>query len=247
MTKPTRFLFPMFVFLLIIVTGTSLLFDTLKGAFLANAIINGVIFACLLIGIFHSFRTVTLLSFEVNWIEGFRRQSKVAWSLSQNPRLMASGQPCWVSVMRELANTLSPTAMHFDGVATRLDESREISEYFIGLLGFWACWTFWGLLDTVQNIGAVIANLNVSGENVSDAFEGLKGLQTRCWNGYSLFLIAFWPRRVAGFGILALQSGQAQTAFITTLKIGYQLTRLSGNNVVNDGDTLGTSLYPSLA
>ena len=184
MTRPTRFLFPMIVFLLIIAIGTSLLFETLRGAFLANAVINGVIFACLLIGILHSFRTVTLLSFEVNWIESFRRQSEGGMVIvTKAPRLMASAA---TMLGERNARTgqlrLSPTAMQtlLDGVATRLDESREISRYFIGLLVFLGLLgTFWGLLDTVQNIGSVIANLNVGGENISEAFEGLKsGLQT---------------------------------------------------------------------
>ena len=245
MTRPTRFLFPMIVFLLIIAIGTSLLFETLRGAFLANAVINGVIFACLLIGILHSFRTVTLLSFEVNWIESFRRQSEGGMVIvTKAPRLMASAA---TMLGERNARTgqlrLSPTAMQtlLDGVATRLDESREISRYFIGLLVFLGLLgTFWGLLDTVQNIGSVIANLNVGGENISEAFEGLKsGLQTPLagmGTAFSSSLFGLGGSLVLGF--LALQSGQAQNRFYTDLEDWLSsLTRLSGNNVVSDGDT----------
>ena len=47
-----------------------------------------------------------------------------------------------------------------DGVAVRLDESREISRYMIGLLVFLGLLgTFWGLLTTVQAVGDVVGSI----------------------------------------------------------------------------------------
>ena len=50
-------------------------------------------------------------------------------------------------------------ALSADGVAVRLDESREISRYMIGLLVFLGLGTFWGLLTTVQAGDVVAASL----------------------------------------------------------------------------------------
>ena len=50
---------------------------------------------------------------------------------------------------------LSTSSMRtmLDSIATRLDESRDISRYLIGLLVFLGLLgTFWGLLNTISSI-----------------------------------------------------------------------------------------------
>ena len=52
--------------------------------------------------------------------------------------------------------SLTPTALRavLDGIAVRLDESREIARYFISLMIFLGLLgTFWGLLKTVGAVG----------------------------------------------------------------------------------------------
>ena len=47
-----------------------------------------------------------------------------------------------------------------DGIASRLDESRDLSRYMIGLLIFLGLLgTFWGLSQTVGSVGDVIRGL----------------------------------------------------------------------------------------
>ena len=73
--------------------------------------------------------------------------------------------------------TLSASAMRslLDGIASRLDESRELSRYmtglmiFLGLLG-----TFWGLLKTIGSVSEVIGAMQVGSGDVNLMFEQLK-------------------------------------------------------------------------
>src|SRR5262249_30231012 len=55
-----------------------------------------------------------------------------------------------------------------DSIATRLDEARDISRYMTGLLVFLGLLgTFWGLIETVGSVGAVIQGLKASGDSGS--------------------------------------------------------------------------------
>src|SRR3546814_519256 len=129
-----------------------LLFPALRDAFMANPVLNGVILGALLIGIVHVFRTVTMISPEVAWIESFRRD-QMSVSSDSAPRLLAP----MAAMLREHSGgrlTLSTTAMRslLDGIAARIDESREISRYLIGLLVFLGLLgTFWGLIETIKS------------------------------------------------------------------------------------------------
>src|SRR3546814_19786013 len=80
------------------------------------------------------------------------------------PRLLAP----MAAMLREHSGgrlTLSTTAMRslLDGIASRIDESREISRYMIGLLVFLGLLgTFWGLIETVKSISDVIGSLSAA-------------------------------------------------------------------------------------
>src|SRR5262249_10136399 len=138
------------------------LWPRLSFAFFANAGLNGVIIGVLLLGIAYDFRRVFKLSPEVGWLERFRRDQP-GLSVAQPPRLLAP--MATMLGKREGRITLSPVSMRtiLDGLGARLDESRDISRYligleiFLGLLG-----TFWGLLETVAAVSGVIANLSTS-------------------------------------------------------------------------------------
>ena len=63
--------------------------------------------------------------------------------------------------------SLSATSLQtlLDGIASRLDETRETSRYLIGVLVFLGLLgTFYGLLETVRSVGDVIGALNIGGE-----------------------------------------------------------------------------------
>jgi hypothetical protein len=108
-----------------------------------------------------------------------------------------------------------------DGIAARLDEQREISRYFIGLLIFLGLLgTFWGLLKTVDSVADVIGTLSVTSDDLPGMFGSLKaGLQaplSGMGTAFSSSLFGLAGSLVLGF--LDLQAGQAQNRFYNELE-----------------------------
>jgi hypothetical protein len=107
-----------------------------------------------------------------------------------------------------------------DSIATRLDESRDISRYMTGLLVFLGLLgTFWGLIETVGSVGHVIDGLKVGGE-AGAMFETLKeGLAAPLGGmGISFSSSLFGLAGSLILGFLDLQSSQAQNRFYTDLE-----------------------------
>jgi len=244
MSRPTPFLVRMALFVVVLAVLVGVLYQPLSDAFLANVVLNSIILTALAIGIVLPFRTVVMLGREVTWVEVFQRgQSGGLGTVSVTPRLLAPA----ATMLGERADrsarlSLSTTAMQtlLDGVASRLDESREINRYMVGLLVFLGLLgTFWGLLQTVNAVGLVIGDLDVGGSDVAGAFEELKGgLQSPLagmGTAFSSSLFGLAGSLVIGF--LGLQAGQAQNRFYNDLEEWLSgLTRLSGGGgPVGDG------------
>ena len=243
MSTPTPFLIRMGIFLIIIAIGVFLIYPTLMDAFLANAVINGVILGVLVIGIVHAFRTVAGLFAETNWIQRFRLSFENGYQHTEAaPRLMASAATLLTKRSERGQLHISAGGMQtiLDGVGARLDESRETGRYMVGLLVFLGLLgTFWGLLDTVQSVGGVISGLDLASDNVAGAFENLKqGLQTPLsgmGTAFSSSLFGLAGSLILGF--LALQAGQAQNRFYNELEDWLSsLTRIGGGSIGGDGD-----------
>ena len=239
MTQPSHFLGRMSLFLLLVVGVVGLLIQALSSAFMSNAALNGVIVGVLLIGIVHAFRTVTMLRAEVTWIENFRHDS-FARSSGEMPRLLAP----MATMLGERTGQLSLSTIALktllDGIAARLDESREISRYMIGLLVFLGLLgTFWGLLETVKSVSGVIAGLEITGGDMNTAFADLKSGLTAPMAGmgtaFSSSLFGLAGSLVLGF--LELQAGQAQNRFYNELEEWLSsLTRLGSGGVGSESD-----------
>jgi hypothetical protein len=239
MLGPRRFLVRMIVFLVAVCVLIGVIFPPLYGAFLANPPLNGLIIGVLLLGIVYNFRQVILLYPEVSWIESFRKTQSTL-SQPKKPRLLSS----MATLIGEKRDKLSLSALSMrsilDGIYSRLDESRDLSRYTIGLLIFLGLLgTFWGLLETVSSIADVIAGLNVSGNDISTVFNDLKkGLEAPL-NGmgtaFSSSLFGLAGSLILGF--LDLQAGQAQNRFYTDLEEWLsEITRLSSGALAGDGD-----------
>lgn len=239
MTKPKRFFTRMVIFLLIVGVAVAFLFPPLRSAFMANSVLNGVILGALLVGIIHTFRNVTMLRREVNWIETFQKDDLIVDSAAP-PRLLAP----MATMLGERGPdrlSLSTIAMRslLDGIDMRLDESREISRYMIGLLVFLGLLgTFWGLLGTVESISGVIGGLS-SGGATSSAFEdlktGLKAPLAGMGTAFSSSLFGLAGSLVLGF--LALQAGQAQNRFYNDLEEWLSgQTKLGRGGIGSEGD-----------
>ena len=111
-----------------------------------------------------------------------------------------------------------------DGIASRLDESRDLSRYVIGLLIFLGLLgTFWGLSQTIGSIGDVIRGLTVGVGDLASGFENLKrGLASPLsgmGTAFSSSLFGLGGSLVLGF--LDLQAAQAQNRFFNDLEDGW--------------------------
>ena len=239
MTRPQRFLTRMILFLVAVAIVAIILFPPLQVAFMANAGLNGMILGVMAFGIAYIFRQVVMLYPEVTWIESFRRDQT---SISGQPAPKLVGPMATMLGDRAAGLRLSTLSLRslLDSISSRLDESREISRYFIGLLIFLGLLgTFWGLLGTITSVGGVIAGLDVASSDVAGVFNDLKqGLEAPLkgmGTAFSSSLFGLGGSLVLGF--LELQAGQAQNRFYNELEEWLSsVTRLSSGGAIGEGD-----------
>jgi hypothetical protein len=215
---PRVYLVHMLVFTLLVGILVVVILPGLTSAFMANPMLNGVIVATLLLGMFHSFRMVGRLFREVNWVNRFRDGERE--DSSRPPRLLA---PMAMLLRNRQDTVLSPLSMRslLDSLASRLDESRDLSRYLVGLLIFLGLLgTFWGLLETVQSIGGAIEGLDVTSAQSATLFDQLKqGLQAPLRGmglSFSSSLLGLAGSLILGF--LDLKAAQAQNRFYIDLE-----------------------------
>ena len=250
MTRPTQYLYRMLAFLLAVAVLGVLLRDVLIDAVAVNPLLNGLILAVLLIGIGYNLRQVTRLTREVTWLDTFQKARPRLAGIPA-PRLLAP----MASMLAQRAGkakdgqerfTLSGPATRslLDSIASRLDESRELSRYttglliFLGLLG-----TFWGLLLTVRSVGDVITGMSVGTGDINALFEQLKSGLSQPLKGmgtaFSCSMLGLASALVLGF--LDLTAGQAQNRFFNDLEEWLAgLTRLSSGVLGNDAEGGGS-------
>ena len=239
MTQLRTYLTRMAIFLALAVIGVAVLHQQLLEAFLANPAINGIILVVLLLGILFVFRQVLTLRSEVEWLQAYRRQEHGA-PVSQPPRMLAP----MAAMIGDRAGQLrlNTTSMRsiLDGISARLDESRDISRYLIGLLIFLGLLgTFWGLLQTVSAVANVIAGLQVGGGDTVQIFNDLKtGLEaplSGMGTAFSSSLFGLAGSLLLGF--LDLQAGAAQNRFYNDLEDWLSSsTRVSSSSAISIGD-----------
>jgi len=236
----------MAIFVILVATACAALAGTLSRAFLHNAALNGLILGVLALGILYCFRQVFLLRHEAAWIAAFRRARDARERPGGNPDLP---QPRLLAPMATLladrrgSMQLSASSMRslLDSIASRLDESRALARYLIGLLIFLGLLgTFWGLLLTIDSVSGVIRNINVGVGDMAEVFanlkEGLAAPLSGMGTAFSSSLFGLGGSLVLGF--LDLQSGQAQNRFYNDLEEWLSgQTRLTGPaaGAVGDG------------
>lgn len=234
LSSPQVFLLSMLVFLAITGFVAAILYRQISGAFRTNPGLNGLIIGVLVVGILLAFLQVIRLFREVRWLNSFR-----AGSETTEPVLLA---PMKVLLSRSSSMSLSTSSMRtmLDSIATRLDESRDITRYLTGLLVFLGLLgTFWGLLQTIGSIGETIRALDPGSGNAADVLEALKAGLAAPLEGmgtaFSSSLFGLSGSLVVGF--LDLQAGRAQTRFYTELENWLSsVTDLSSDMVVDTGN-----------
>ncbi|HLI13561.1 MAG TPA: flagellar motor protein MotA [Alphaproteobacteria bacterium] len=240
MTRLRRFLIRMILFLVAVAAVAVALFPALERVFMHNVPLNSMILGAALIGIIYIFREVLQLEPDLAWIENYRAGRQ---TLSrQTPRLLAP-MAKMLGERKEKAPSLSTITMRtlLDSISSRLDESRDISRYLIGLMIFLGLLgTFWGLLDTVNSVGGVINSLEIGSGDVANIFNNLKAGLARPLSGmgtsFSSSLFGLASSLILGF--LDLQAGQAQNLFYNDLEEWLSsLTRISSGSMVVEGET----------
>jgi len=219
LSSPRIFLIRMLVFLILCALIVVVLYRQIWAAFLANPGLNALIVGVLLIGVVLSFRQVIRLYPEVNWVNGFRLADP-GLAVERAPVLLAP----MAAILGDRAGRMAISAQIMrgilDSIATRLDEARDIARYMTGLLVFLGLLgTFWGLIETVGSVGAVISKLNVGGDagSVFDSLkEGLAAPLGGMGISFSSSLFGLAGSLVLGF--LDLQMSQAQNRFYTELE-----------------------------
>jgi hypothetical protein len=241
MTQPTRYLIRMIVFLILVYGLAAIISPALIPFYMANPVVNSVIVAVEIFGVFWNLRQVLRLQPEVAWVEKFKR---ARGSIEQvTPPKLLSPMARMLAGRNEGRFTISVQSMRtlLDGIASRLDESRELSRYvtgvmiFLGLLG-----TFWGLLKTVSSVAAVIHGMNLAGGDVNAMFDqlksGLAGPLAGMGTAFSSSMFGLSGALILGF--LDLTAGQAMNRFFNELEEWLAgLTRLSSGILGGEGET----------
>ncbi len=242
MTKPTHYLLRMLVFIVVVYGTAAIISPDLARFYMANPLVNTVIVVVELFGVAWNLRQVQRLYPEVVWVEHFRRNRQPLEQAKPPALLAPMARMLQGRADGERRITLSGQAMRtlLDGIASRLDESRELSRYvtgvmiFLGLLG-----TFWGLLHTVSSVAAVINGMTLSGGDVNAMFaqlkSGLSGPLAGMGTAFSSSMFGLSGALILGF--LDLTAGQAMNRFYNELEEWLAgLTRLSSGVLGSDGE-----------
>lgn len=215
LSSPQVFLLSMIIFLALAGFVAAILFRQISSAFATNPGLNGLILGVLAVGILLAFMQVIRLFREVRWVNSFRQGES-----ARDPVLLA---PMQAMLSRNTATSLSTSSMRsiLDSIATRLDESRDISRYLIGLLVFLGLLgTFWGLIDAITSVGSSVRGLTVESDDVGDIFEALKLAILQPMDGmgtaFSSSLFGLAGSVVLGF--IELQASQSQNRFYNDLE-----------------------------
>lgn len=232
LSSPQVFLLTMIIFLAIVAFIAAILTRQISNAFVTNPGLNGLIIGVLVVGIGLAFVQVGRLFREVRWVNSFRAGSEVT-----EPVLLA---PMKAMLSRSSSMAFSASSMRtmLDSIATRLDETRDVSRYLVGLLVFLGLLgTFWGLLQTIGSIGDTIQALDPGSGDAAAVLEALKAGLAAPLQGmgtaFSSSLFGLSGSLVLGF--LDLQAGRAQTRFYTELENWLStVTDLSSDMVVAD-------------
>lgn len=247
LSSPLPYLVRMLLFLVAVAALAYVLRHDLQRVFMNTPILNGVILGVLILGILVVMRQVISLRPEVLWLRRFQSRERNAPPLETQSINLLSPMAAMLGERQDNFR-LSPMATRamLDGIATRLDERRDLTRYMIGLLIFLGLLgTFWGLLETISAVADAISGLQVTAGDAVQMFAKLKasidgplkGMATAF--GASLFGLS--GSLVLGF--LELQASQAQGRFHIELEEWLaSATHISRGSLQGEGEQ-GVSAY----
>ena len=220
-SQPVRQIVMMLVVIIACGAGIYLIYPRIAAVFAASPWINATIGIVFVIGVAACFLQVFQLISAVHWIEDFAR-GRPGFDIRNPPGLLAPLAALLRSRGPRTQIGTSSARSILDSVATRLDESRDITRYlsnlliFLGLLG-----TFYGLATTIPAVVQTIRALTPGeGESVNEVFTKLiGGLQTQLGGMGTAFassLLGLSGSLVVG--LLELFAGHGQNRFYRELE-----------------------------
>ena len=215
LSSPVIYFWSMVVFLALAGFAAAILGRQVFAAFSANPGLNGLIIGVAVVGVLLAFGQILRLRREVRWVNAFREGPTQAAAVK--PPVLLSPMAGLIGNRRQgFALSPSSTRTMLDSMATRLDESRDIARYLIGLLVFLGLLgTFWGLLGTIGAITATIQSLDPGTTDaasvLSSVQEGLTAPLAGMGTAFSSSLFGLTGSMLVGF--LDLQVGRAQNTF----------------------------------
>ena len=245
-TPPRSYVVRCILFLAVLGFPLAVLSEQIIVFFFQNPFLNMLILFTLLLGIFHTLYQILRLNREIAWSEHTAQRlidigdddEQIIVKMPRRPNLLA---PLAALLEKSGGSTssLSPTSSRFllDSIATRLNDSRSVSRYLIGLLIFLGLLgTFWGLLETITAIGDTVRSLGGGAGDPVGAFEelraGLEAPLAGMGTAFSSSLFGLAGSLVLGF--LDLQAGQAQGRFYNELEeFVSDLTHMETRHEVN--------------
>ena len=239
-TQPVRQILMMLLFVVMVVIGAFLSYQSLLPIFMANVYLNGFIMLVFGLGILACFWQVFTLVSSVSWIEGFALD-RPGHEFVEPPGLLAPLAHLLRKRGARTSLTSTSTQSIQDSVATRLDEGREITRYvinlliFLGLLG-----TFFGLATTVPAVVDTIRSLAPQeGASSMDVFDNLMtGLERQLGGMGTAFgssLLGLAGSLVVG--LLDLLAGRGQNRFYRELE--EWLSSITRIGIATDGGDAG--------
>ncbi len=220
-SQPVRQIVMMLIVLGLTVAVGVLLYPTVAPVFLSSPYLNGFIVFVFLVGVTACFWQVFTLISSVSWIEGFALD-RPGHEFTASPRLLASLAALLSERRSRRALSSSSTRSILDSVATRLDESRDLTRYlinlliFLGLLG-----TFYGLATVVPAVVDTIRSLAPQeGQSAMEVFDNLmQGLEEQLsgmGTAFASSLLGLSGSLVVG--LLELFASHAQNRFYRELE-----------------------------
>jgi hypothetical protein len=239
MTRPKLELYTVALFSVLCLACGYFLLGGLQRAFESNPVFNSLILTFLVVGVGAAVRQLLRIDYSARWMAQRMKSTEVSepvpFLLVPLTPLVSSSNP------QPTCSALSLRAM-IDGVFVRLDDGRDLSRYLmnvlilLGLLG-----TFWGLLQTVGGIGAVIGGLSLGEGDIKAVFDTFKeGLQKPLLGmGISFSASLFGLASSLILGFMDLQAGRAQNLFCAELE-----EILGSKDTLTEGSDLSGLRFP---
>ncbi|WP_182085364.1 flagellar motor protein MotA [Aureimonas sp. ME7] len=218
-SSPLIFLWAMLVFLVLAGFVAMILGRQVTQAFSTNPGLNGLILGVLAVGILLALLQIWKLAREARWLNAVRDNDRER--RARSPVLLAPMEAMIGAGPMPRAMPATAVRTILDSVGGRLDESRDISRYLVGLLVFLGLLgTFWGLLTTIGSISATIQSLDPAAGDAATVLDSVKNGLSAPLSGmgtaFSSSLFGLSGSLVLGF--LDLQIGRAQNRFYTELE-----------------------------